>query len=1099
MNKGNLILHIIKSLFFSVILCSLNSITSAQGIDPTNLLFRYLTLEDGLPNNKVNAVAADKYGFMWFGTNDGICRYDGLINKYYPQDHLIGNQARTSQISTIKSDSKGNLLFGSYALFRYDFTKDRIKLCDASKGTEITGRVYAIEEADDGLIWIGCEKGLFSYNCNSDSITSCPLKKGKEFTIISLLFDDGKLWFGTRNDGLFVFDIRSKTYSSIKNFQLSVEVKNQVNCFYKDGESSIWAGTQDNGIFKYNKSDSSLSHIFPDITNNMSYRIRKIIKDRYGNIWVGSRLGIFFQRAGTDSLVLIRQIDPLPSSTRSNSIYDLFIDQNEVMWAGTFSFGVSYTDFKRKPFHLYNLSDEETMFYAKQINCFADHDEENIWIGTEEGGLFLFNRHTRKFRQYKPEPGNTNSLSGVNVKTLARESDGNLWIGYYNSGLDYLNVKTGQINHFHYDNKIPASISSNLIRSLILDSEGNLWIGSDNGVDLVKKGTKVFQHFNLNTEVLTFYEDKNNNIWAGTAGKGLYCFNTESGQFEQKYADFFSTTIKAIYIDTRDNLWVGTNKGLYYIDSQTNSLIYSGIDQGLPSNAILDIKEDNKEHLWVSTGAGLIKCKLAVRFPNLFTILKFGIQDGLQGEHFREFASYKNKSGEFYFGGVQGFNIFSPDSIRTNPYPPKIAFTQLKIFNKEVRIGEKILDKIVLEKALNETDLLTLSYKHSPFSIEFAALHYANPKNNQYRYKLVPLEKEWNYTSGIRNFAPYSNLKGGDYTFNLEAANGDGLWNTETRVLRIKVVPPFWKTWWFFGIIIFVLSASASGYYFRRISLLKRRNAELEQKVDERTHELKDSLEQVLENQIYIEKQSEILNRQKDQLQQLNSTKDKFFSIIAHDLRSPFQSLLPISDMLREDLKESNNEELKFYSDAIHDSSHQLFSLVENLLTWSRTQRDKMTFEPVEMNISTVINEITNLLQPNLAQKNISLDKQLLTGKNGFADKNMIELVIRNLVTNAIKFTPEKGKIWVSVIEKDQELEIAVRDNGVGISQENLAKLFKIDSNFSSKGTNGEAGTALGLIICKEFIEKNNGRIWVKSKPGEGSSFFFTIPVYSNS
>lgn len=1098
LQKSNLIVPVAIRIFLLVIFCCSGIITWGQGIDPTNLLFRYLTLEDGLPNNKVNAVAADKYGFMWFGTNDGVCRYDGLNIKHYAQDHLIGNLARTSQVSTIKSDSSGNLLIGSYALFRYDFLKDRLYQCDTSKGTETTGRVYAIEEDDNGMIWIGCEKGLFSYNCNTDSLTSYPLKEGKDFTIISLLFDDRKLWFGTRNDGLYVFDLQNKNYSSVKNFQLTGEVKNQVNCFFKDEKNSIWAGTQDNGIFKFSKSDSSLSHIYPDISNNISYRVRKIIKDRYGNIWVGCRLGIFFQSVGTDSLVLIRQIDPLPSSTRSNSIFDLFIDQNEVLWAGTFSFGVSYTDFKRKPFRMYNLSDEETMFYAKLINCFADYDKENIWIGTEEGGLFLFNRYTRKFRQYKPEPGNINSLSGVNVKTLARESTGNLWIGYYNSGLDYLNIKTGQITHFRYDNKTPASISSNLIRSLILDEEEDLWIGSDKGIDLVKKGTSVFQHFNLNTEVLTFYRDKNNNIWAGTAGKGLYCFNKESGQFEQKYSNYFSTTIKAVYIDTRDNLWVGTNKGLYCVITSTNSLIYVGIDHGLPSNAILNIQEDNRENLWISTGAGLVKCKLAVTFPAYFSVLKFSSQDGLQGDHFREMASYKNKSGELYFGGVQGFNIFSPDSVRINPYPPRIAFTQLRIFNHEVEIGEPVLEKVVLEKALNETSKLLLSYKHSPFSIEFAALHFAAPKNNQYRYKLTPLEKDWNYSAGIRNFASYSNLPGGDYTFILEVANGDGIWNTESRILEIKVVPPFYKTWWFYGIIILVLFSSGIGYYFYRISLLKRYNAELEQKVDDRTHKLKESLDQIIKKQIYIEEQAKILNQQKEQLQQLNSTKDKFFSIIAHDLRSPFQSLMGISDMLLEELTESNNEEQKFYVTTIHDSSHQLYSLVENLLSWSRTQRDKMTFEPVEMNISDVIENILILLKPNFTQKNISLEKQLIPEIKVYADKNMIELVIRNLITNSLKFTPENGRIRISITEKYQDIEIEINDNGIGISPEDQAKLFRIDSNFSKKGTMGEGGTGLGLIICKEFIEKNNGRLWVISNPGEGSSFFFTIPVNRN-
>jgi len=1087
----------LKWIFILIIPYCLNIPASSQGVDPADLLFRYLTIEDGLPNNKVNAVTMDKYGFMWFGTNDGICRYDGINIKYYAQDNLSGNLARTSQVSAIKSDSRGELLIGTYSLFRYNFLKDRIELCDTSKGPDQTGRVYALEEGADGIIWIGCEKGLFTYNGLTDSLTAFPIRKGREYSVISLLYDNGKLWFGTRSDGPFVLDTFSKMCYSVPQFGLSTEVKDQVNCFYKDNKNIIWAGTQDNGIFKFNPADSNLLHIFPDISNNLSYRVRKIINDRYGNIWVGCRLGIFFQKAKTDSLILIKQVDPLPSTTRSNSIFDLFIDPNEVLWAGTFSFGVSYADFKRKPFHLYNLSDEETMFFARNINCFTDCDDKNIWIGTEEGGLFCFDRYTRKFKEYKPEPGKKNSLAGENVKALAREKDGNLWIGYYNAGLDYFDLKSGRITHYAIVKNSPNSISSNLMRTLILDNEEDLWIGTDKGVDFLKNGSKNFIHYNLNVEVLTFYKDKRDNIWAGTTGNGIYRFNRDSLRFEKIYANYFSTTIKAIYIDTRDNLWAGTNKGLYFVDSKTDSLFYTGINQGLPSNAILDIQEDNNQNLWVSTGAGLVKCKGAVSNPYTFRILKFSSQDGLQGEQFREFASYKNKSGELYFGGVQGFNIFSPDSIKSNPYPPRLALTQLKIYNRDVEIGEKIKGKSVLEYALNENKMLSLSYKHTPFSIEFAALQYSDARNNQFRFRLLPLEKEWNYSSGIRNFASYSNLNAGEYTFILEAANGDGLWNPEQRILKIKVIPPFWKTWWFTGLIILVLSVSAIGYYFYRISLLKRYNAELEKKVDDRTHKLKESLEQVLEKQSYIEEQSIILNQQKDQLQQLNSTKDKFFSIIAHDLRSPFQSLIGLSDIMLDELKESDSPEQRNYANMIHESSHHIYELVENLLTWSKTQRNNMSFEPVEINISSIIEEILALLQPNFDLKNISSEKHFGSDKHGYADKNMIEMVIRNLITNAIKFTPQNGKIWISLTENNDHLQVEIHDNGIGISAANQLKLFRIDSNFSNKGTNGEEGTGLGLIICKEFIEKNNGRIRVESEPGKGSSFFFTVPILS--
>jgi ligand-binding sensor domain-containing protein/signal transduction histidine kinase len=1087
----------LKWIFILIVPFLFNIHALSQEVDPSDLLFRYLTIEDGLPNNKVNAVTMDKYGFMWFGTNDGICRYDGINIKYYAQDNLSGNQARTSQVSVIKSNSGGDLLIGSYSLFRYNFLKDRIDPCDTSVVPDQTGRVYAIEEGADGIVWVGCENGLFTYNGRTDSLIAFHLRNGREYSIISLLYDNGKLWFGTRSDGPFVLDIFSKKCYSVPQFGLSKEVKDQVNCLYKDEKNIIWAGTQDNGIFKFNPVDSSVQHIIPDISNNLSCRIRKIINDRYGNIWVGCRLGIFFQKAETDSLILIKQIDPLPSTTRSNSIFDLFIDPNEVLWAGTFSFGVSYADFRRKPFRLYNLSDEETMFFAKNINCFTDCDDRSIWIGTEEGGLFCFDRYTRKFKEYKPEPGNKNSLGGENVKALAREKDGNLWIGYYNAGLDFFNQKSGRITHYTYIKNSPNSISSNLMRTLMLDNEEDLWIGTDKGVDFLKNGSNNFIHYNLNVEVLTLFKDRKDNIWAGTTGNGIYRFNRDSGSFERIYPDYFSTTIKAIYIDTRDNLWAGTNKGLYYVNSKTDSLFYTGINQGLPSNAILDIQEDNNHNLWVSTGAGLVKCKGAVSYPRSFRILKFSSQDGLQGEQFREFASYKNKSGEFYFGGVQGFNIFSPDSIKSNPYPPRLAFTQLKIYNRDVEIGEKIKGKSVLEYALNETKLLSISYKHTPLSIEFAALHYSDARNNQFRFKLMPLEKEWNYSSGIRNFASYSNLNPGEYTFILEAANSDGLWNPEQRILKIKVIPPFWKKWWFTGLLILVFSLSAVGYYFYRISLLKRYNAELEKKVDDRTHKLKESLEQVLEKQNYIEEQSKILNHQKDQLLQLNSTKDKFFSIIAHDLRSPFQSLIGLSDIMLDELKESDNPDQRNYANMIHESSHHIYELVENLLTWSQTQKNTVSFEPVEIDISSIIIEILALLQPNIDQKYILSEKHFGSDKHGYADKNMIEMVIRNLITNAIKFTPQHGKIMISLTENNDLLQVEIHDNGVGISAANQLKLFRIDSNFSNKGTDGEEGTGLGLIICKEFIEKNNGRIWLISEPGKGSSFFFTVPVLS--
>ena len=1069
--------------------------SSAQVVDPSNLLFEYLTLENGLPNNKVNAVTMDKDGFMWFGTNDGVCKYDGFNIKNYPLDQLSGNQARTPQISILKTDSRGNLLIGSYSLFRYDYISDKIVRCDTTEGEGPLGRVYAIEEGENGQIWIGSGKGLFTYDPVTDMITSYPYKNSSDFIILSILVDEGKLWLGTRNYGVLLFKINGKDYSKVEKFSLSKDVKDQVNCLYKDKMNTIWAGTQDNGIFKFNLKDSTLTHVFPDEERNLSYRIRKILNDRFGNIWVGCRLGIFLQKAGTDSLKQIKQPDPLTSKIRSNSIYDIFIDRNDIMWVGTFSFGVSYTDFKRKPFYRYSISDEKTFFSAKMINCFTDSDLENIWIGTEEDGLFLYNRRTLKFRQFKPDSKDKNSLAGTNIKTIAREASGNLWLGYYAAGLDFLNTKTGKITHYKEDTKSSKSIASNSIRSLLLDDQENLFIATDKGVDILEHGSKSVKHSNLKRDVVTLYKDNKNQIWAGTLGYGIYIFNKDSSKFESNYHKYFSTTAKTILVDTRNNLWVGTAKGLFYVDTAADSLLYFGVNTGLPSNIILDLIEDNNKNLWVSTGAGLIKCESAVSEPHDFKIKQFNIHDGLQGVQFREYASYKNLKGEIYFGGNQGFNIFTPDSIKTNPSIPHLAFTRLKILNNTVEIGSKIMGKVVLEKAINRTKLLTLSYNQSPFSIEFAALHFSDPENNKYKFRLSPLEKEWNYSSGIRNFATYSNLQGGDYSLIVEAANSDGLWNSEALIMNIKVIPPFWRTWWFLCIIIFILSASVIGYYYYSISLLKRYSNELEKKVDDRTRKLKESLDQLLDKQIFIEEQSKVLLQQKDQLQELNSTKDKFFSIMAHDLRSPFQSLLGLSELLLLNMDKIDKTEQKKYIEAIYNSSDHLFSLVENLLTWSRTQTNKITYVPEKINVSALIENVVLLLIPNLSQKNITIEKLYKSDKSGYADKNMIEMVIRNLVSNAIKFTPDNGKITISLERISDNLQVKICDNGVGISYADQKRLFEIDSNITRTGTNGEQGTGLGLIICKEFIEKNNGIIRVESKPGEGSSFFFTIPV----
>jgi signal transduction histidine kinase len=503
--------------------------------------------------------------------------------------------------------------------------------------------------------------------------------------------------------------------------------------------------------------------------------------------------------------------------------------------------------------------------------------------------------------------------------------------------------------------------------------------------------------------------------------------------------------------------------------------------------------------------------------PKTKEVIVFDHKDGLQNKILKSWA-IKTRDGEMFFGGSDGFNSFYPERIKynQNQNKPPVIITGLKIFNKTVKINEQFNNRILLANNISETRELMLTYKENYFTFEFIALDYTTPEKNNYAYMMEGFDDGW-ILCGTKREASYTNLDPGEYTFRVKASNNDGIWNEEGTSIKVVILPPWWETWWIRLIVSFAIISVLAYIYYSRVKHFKNQKILLEKLVAKKTSELQEMNTMLVkqakelnqtnslleERQEQIEEQSEELLAQKEalvkmnnELHDLNATKDKFFSIIAHDIKNPFNAILGFTELLEENFKEWTDEMKLEIITLVHKSSKNLFQLLENLLQWSRSQRGIIEFNPEKIDLKDTFHNMVELMKDTAETKNIELGFTL--PENGLvvhADRQMLDTIMRNLISNAVKFTNTGGKVHCIAEINDGFVNIKVTDNGVGIRSEIKDKLFKIDSNYTTHGTENELGTGLGLILVKEFVEKHGGKIGVESEVGRGSEFHFTLPL----
>ena len=540
----------------------------------------------------------------------------------------------------------------------------------------------------------------------------------------------------------------------------------------------------------------------------------------------------------------------------------------------------------------------------------------------------------------------------------------------------------------------------------------------------------------------------------------------------------------SIYEDEMGRFWIGTNSGLNMFYPATGSFRRFGVGEGLANEVIYGILPDNENRIWLSTNRGIIRFDLET-----FEVKNFDQNDGLQSNEFNGGSFHRGHDGRLYFGGVYGFNVIDPSRIEPIQNVTEVTLTELEVLGEKVLIAGVDLEEqfeedpgTIIEyegdyyssENVTYMEEIVLDYKHRFFSIEFSALNTPQPGKLMYSYIMENLETEWN-NAGTRNYVSYANMKAGEYTLKVVAENTDGYRSDPPLRLSIIITPPFWQSWWFILLEILVASAIVIMIY---IYLVKSRTNRL----------------LTYQNQ-QISQANEALRESEKNLMELNATKDKFFSIISHDLKNPFSSLLSISELMVESFDDADKDDHRAGFKKINQSVKHLLDLLENLLTWSRSQRGRIKYDPVRFNLTNLIQENINIHKLLAEKKGIMLLSPDRDEIYAYGDRDMINSVVRNLMTNAVKFTGPDKKIEVKLQASDSEIEVSIVDQGIGIPPENLGKLFRIDEKFKSTGTAGEKGTGLGLIICQEFVEKHGGSISVQSEPGQGTTFSFTLPM----
>jgi len=1165
--------------FLPLFILSASQPLLSQSLD---LIFQHYTADQGLSQNMVDCILKDSRGFMWFGTWNGLNRFDGYEFDVYKYNPLDTNTINNNFIQTLCEDTYGNIWVGTQSgLNIYIFNQNRfVRLSDKQKtpNTFFNDISYIMKD-HEGKIWIASDQGIKVLEIIDGqgryqiSKNYSELKKFENTNIFTLFEKGDSIWIGAENGLYLYYKGKGNIDTLYTDFEEFTNLfANSISSIHIDNKNILWVGLSGYGLIKYNLSDETLNYYInePDNDNSLVHNtVQDITEDKQGNLLIGTLGGISIYNRFTNDFNNYTFESNNKFSLNNNFVNSLYADADGNVWIGTERGGINkYNVFKKKFESLsYEIGNPNSLSH-NTINSIYDNGKY-LWIGTAGGGLNLYNKEEDKFMVFRNNPNNISTLSNDFITTVFRDSKSNLWVGNWGGGLHMIksgDEEKGNFVHFFNEESNPFSLVNDFISSIVEDANGRLWFGTLGGLDVYFPERRIFYHLKnpeyqtpLN-EVGCLQFDANGNLWIGTI-HGLYMiksndkgiidlseldisiYNTD----ETKENSISSNYVISILSDSNNNLWFGTygngfNKLTSNIGSGNLTFKKYTEEDGLSNNIVFGILDDDHGNLWLSTENGLSKFNTKEK-----TFKNYYVSDGLLSNQFYWSAAHKNKNGKMFFGGMQGLNMFYPDSIIDNNVPPKVILTELKIYSQPVEVGVEYDGIKVLDKSISSTKRLALSHKSREFTIEFSALHYDQPGKNRYKYRLDNFDEEgqWNWVDASRRFATYSNLEGGEYIFKLMASNNDDIWSDQPLELVINIKPPFWKTWLFKILVAIIITSFTFTYIRIRLYSLKKQKINLEAKVKSRTakiEEQKEELESMTENLLeankLLEKKNEKIEDQKrkveiqneeilehrdrliamnKKVQSANQHRIQFFTNISHEFRTPLTLIIsPLEQLVEQtDLGYIIKQKLQL----MYKNARRMLNLINQLMELRKVETGKLDLMASKEDIVLFVTNISKSFHELSFKRNLNFyveteHENIIT----YFDHDKIENIVYNLLSNAFKYTPEGGSVnlelslkdgheisknyFQAIVEKTSYLkkdyqkyvEIMVSDSGIGVDPSHLQEIFKMFYRDPSIEGTHIHGTGIGLSLVKELVKAHRGLLYVKSEKGKGSVFKVLIP-----
>ena len=1032
------LLKIISGIFLTVFL--LFGFKSAS----QSYFFRHYQVENGLSNNSIYCSTQDDKGFLWFGTKDGLNRFDGYHFKLFN----IQEQDRTFKpdaITFLFNDEKNVLWVGSQkGLFFFDTHKEKlVRFIDSLP------EINAIQTDGFGQLWLISGLTLCKYNFKTKTLTKFAPSKYFEATSLCKL-EDGNIWVSTRNGYLVKHDEANNSFQSFSMFSHSpVAISHWIQKIYPAGKNSLYVGTSSQGLKQFDVPTLSYKDILTYNADKTTVYIRDIIKYADNEFWFATESGIFVLNTITQKFINIKKKFLDPYSLSDNAVYTLCKDLEGGIWAGTFFGGVNYYSKQYAIIQKYFPDNSKNSISGSAVREICEDYSGNLWIGTEDAGLNKMNIKTGVVTQFKPT-GESNSIAYTNIHGLLVIKD-ELWIGTFEHGLDIMDIKSGKIKQHYAAGTGKNDLKSNFAVSLLQTKSGDIYVGTSNSLFKYNSRIKGFNNVEFlsgNAFISCMWEDGQHNIWVGTHDRGVYYFNpitNQKGHFENepgKKNSLSTNTINAIFEDSKNNLWFSTEGGgLCKLSKNRKDFTAFTTKNGLPSNFIFKVLEDKQNKLWITTSRGLVNLNTANNAVVIYTK-----DNGLLNDQFNYNSGYEDAAGIMYFGSVKGMISFNPNEFSVNTASPLVYITAFQVQNKEVEINN---DSSFLKKSIIYTDEIELPYDRSSISIDFAALSYVSPEMTTYSYLMKGLDKEWVEIKPNRKIY-FTNLSPGKYIFKLKAAI-NGNWSKEKQLI-IKINPPFWATNWaylLYSVVLILL------FYY----LLKSYHIIIEDKKEKEIYE----------------------------------AKIDFFTNVAHEIRTPLTLIKgPVENLLE---KIDELPEIKEDVITMERNANRLIALITQILDFRQTETKGFIVDFVKVNITEILKEdyqnFCNLAKNKKINYTIEFPINTLYA---FADEEALHKIFSNLLNNAVKYSHKNVHVRLLPLENEgTNFTIEFENDGPIIPTEMYEKIF--EPFYRLKDAYKQQGTGIGLALARSLTQLHMGKLYVKSKADVLNTFVLCMPL----